>query len=402
MKSTKHNIILIILLTFPFFTVFITEDIIGSSAYYLIEKNITKEYEIGILYISYTTLSPLISIISGIILDKFGYKKIAIFILLSMLTGSIIIYLSILYHELLIEINLLLYLLITGRILCGFGEALINVQNSLMGRKFKGKWINLSFAISNIVGQIGNIILFWVTPIISEISISIPYLINSIIIVLSIIIYIIYICYDQFDIKEYIELKDVVEESSLSFTFWLLCFINMLSTVSFFVTISFAPIILTYEYNYNAQSAGFLVSMMNLLVIISPIIGYITDVFNHRGYIWFFSCLTMSIGYFILPMKLIDPLYILLIQAYCFTIINSTVNASVSLVVKKDNIGKAYGIIGFLFTLCLLIYQIVISILQAYYNFDFSNIFFYLLSILNMISAVCSILIILLKKVNKI
>jgi MFS family permease len=127
---------------------------------------------------------------------------------------------------------------------------------------------------------------------------------------------------------------------------------------------SFGPSYLVTK-GYNAEQAGVIIAIMNLLIIVAPLSGWAIDKVGHRCKIWMLCCLLMSLGFLMMAWEISDPVVWLMLIGLAFTVLNSSVNASVALIVEPSIMGTAYGFVGLLFTIGLLVYPFVIGKLVA-------------------------------------
>jgi len=269
------------------------------------------------------------------------------------------------------------------------------VQNTLLGANFRGGWLTFSFSLSNVWGQFGKVAVFMILPFIAEKNIVTAVATGVVTVLFTVLTSIGYIIYDCCNRKNLptikpdpISLKDLAH---LDIRMWMMNLINMLSTVSFFIVFSFGPIILFDDYGYTAEEGGLIISIMNLTIVIAPIAGWLLDYFGYRAHCWTVCLFLMTIGYTVPALKLFDPVWIWILQAAGFSILNSSVNAAVSLVVPANIMGTAYGFVGLFFNLGLLLYQLFVTALRA--KGGSWGLFFWMLFILNIICTMCSMII---------
>jgi hypothetical protein len=79
--------------------------------------------------------------------------------------GAIVIMSGITHHSLM--------LVWSGRVLTGFGEALLVSMYVLIGRSFTGQWAEMAFAATVVLGQLGNVLVFPLLPVLSSL-LSLP------------------------------------------------------------------------------------------------------------------------------------------------------------------------------------------------------------------------------------
>eukprot|EP01127_Copromyxa_protea_P019191 TRINITY_DN6164_c0_g1_i1.p1 TRINITY_DN6164_c0_g1~~TRINITY_DN6164_c0_g1_i1.p1 ORF type:complete len:283 (-),score=21.80 TRINITY_DN6164_c0_g1_i1:55-903(-) len=248
--------------------------------------------------------------------------------------------------------------------------------------------------MTNVFGQIGNAIVFWVLPILGETNLFMAMSSAFLLVCCSIVSTTVYLV-----LVKYYDLHKGSENSASSgmkwsdiqkfpLAYWCLNIINCMSTCSTFVIMSLGPSYLITE-GYTGSEAGMMIAIMNLLVVIAPFSGWAIDKTVHRCKIWIICCLAMSVGFFMMAFKIEDPVIWLMIIGLAFTVLNSSVNASVALVIQPETLGTAYGLIGFLFTSGLLFYPLVIgNLVESSSSWFSSHIVFASTNLISLIAAI--------------
>jgi len=147
-------------------------------------------------------------------------------------------------------------------------------------------------------------------------------------------------------------------------TYWCLNIINCTSTCSVFVVMSFGPAFLVERANYSPEKAGLMITLMNLTVLCAPLAGWVLDKIGYRPQVWILCCALLSLSFAVLGIEWGSPLIWLMIIGVAFAVLNSSVNASISLVVPKHTLGTAYGFVAFAFTTVLFILPVIVGYLR--------------------------------------
>jgi len=392
----------LLILVNPFFCVFYLPDVIGAVGIYFERMNITSEH-VGMFYVAYSSLTPFLNLASGFMVDKIGYEITTGLILVMILAGSSIVTVAMrMYYN--IAFSSFMLLMIIGRVLTGVCECFVVVQNTLLGANFSGGWLTFAFSLSNVWGQFGKVAVFMVLPFIADINIVTAVGTGVVTVLFSIVTCVGYIIWDQMQKSKNpppkpppISLADI---KNLDVRMWMMNMINMLSTVSFFICCSFGPLILYDDYGYTPEEAGLIVAIMNLTIVIAPIAGWLLDYFGYRAHCWTVTLFLMTVGYVVPANQLFDPAWIWILQAAGFSIVNSSVNAAVSLVVPVQILGTAYGLVGLFFNLGLLLYQMFVTVLRS--RGGSWGLFFWMLFLLNIICCMCSMIILATDKDGKV
>lgn len=234
---------------------------------------------------------------------------------------------------------------------------------------FTGQWLSFAFSMTNVLGQLGNALVFTVLPIIGNHDLWTARSSGFALVVASILSTATYFFLGRCTgihknantsgTSSPMKFSDI---KKFQLVYWCLNIINCLSTCSTFVIMSFGPSYLVTE-GYDAETAGLIIAIMNLLILVAPVSGWIIDKVGHRVKIWIACCLSMAVSFMLMAYDVSDPAVWLMVIGLAFTILNSSVNASVAMVVEENIMGTAYGFVGLLFTSGLLIYPLLIGFL---------------------------------------
>jgi len=359
--SAITKFLLILLINYPIFVVMLVYDVIGALGPILQEQEILTVESMGWLYTVYSILPPVLVVVAGIMADKWGQELTTVICIVPYLASGLFIWLAD------GEFNLLL----VGRVLAGFGEPLLVLQQRILGLLFSGSWLSLAFAMSNVVGQVGNAVVFLCLPLIGRYNLFLALGVGFFAICGCVISCTLYFLLDRcYKFQEQEGREPTPNTMKLSdikkfpISYWCLNAINALATCSTFVVMSFGPTFLVDGAGYSIEMAGLIIAIMNLTIILAPFTGWIIDKVGHRCLWWGVCLFGMTFSFIMLAIEWLDPVYWLMTIGVLFTILNSSVNAAIPLVVEEALMGTAYGIVGFLFTVGLLIYPSGFSALR--------------------------------------
>ncbi|ELR17694.1 transporter, major facilitator subfamily protein [Acanthamoeba castellanii str. Neff] len=331
----------------PFFAIFFTYDVIGALGSELEEEMGLQAEEIGWLYSAYSIFTPVMVFLSGLLIDKIGAKKTAMLMSSIMVGGTAVLTYGGYRREFLTMAG--------GRLAAGFGESLLVAMQAIIRQRnaltntmqcqnfVEAWWLNMAFAMSNVWGQLGNASVFFLLPFISKGGLTLAVSVSSSV------------------EGSKMRLSDIKEFPA---SFWCLSLINCLSTCSIFVSMSFGPLFLIETAGYSASMAGTIIALMNVTVLLAPIAGWILDAIGQRVWIWIGCCALMAASFAVLALDKMDPVFWLMLIGVSFAVLNSSVNAAISLVVSPRVFGTAYGICGVMFNLSLLIFPSLIGAIR--------------------------------------
>lgn len=350
----------------PFFAIFFTYDVIGALGSELEEEMGLQAEEIGWLYSAYSIFTPVMVFLSGLLIDKIGAKKTAMLMSSIMVGGTAVLTYGGYRREFLTMAG--------GRLAAGFGESLLVAMQAIICQNFvEAWWLNMAFAMSNVWGQLGNASVFFLLPFISKGGLTLAVSTSFIVSAFAWLTCLLYVCIDGPTLREKIGgVSSSVEGSKMRLSdikefpasFWCLSLINCLSTCSIFVSMSFGPLFLIETAGYSASMAGTIIALMNVTVLLAPIAGWILDAIGQRVWIWIGCCALMAASFAVLALDKMDPVFWLMLIGVSFAVLNSSVNAAISLVVSPRVFGTAYGICGVMFNLSLLIFPSLIGAIR--------------------------------------
>lgn len=200
---------------------------------------------------------------------------------------------------------------------------------------FTGPWLSFAFAMTNVFGQLGNALVFFVLPILGSANIKMAMGSAFFLVATSIVAMVSFLVITRcYDIKNRV---DESEEKTIkcsdirkfSIVYWCLNVINCLSTCSTFVMMSFGPSYLV-SVGYTSEMAGVIIAVMNLLIVVAPVSGWIIDKVGHRAQIWLLCCFLMSFGFMMMAYQLLDPAIWLILIGLSFTVLNPHVKPNIS------------------------------------------------------------------------
>ena len=365
-KSYRFSILFFIsMLTFGSYFAY---DIIGAIAPTLIEELGASRGTVGSFYTIYSVAAIISVLIGGILIDKIGTRKASMIFSLLVLIGSVLVAFA---DD--------LTLVFVGRFIFGAGsEPLVVAQSAMLSRWFKGKELALSFGIALTVSRLGTLFSFNTGELISSYYKDYHYALiaASLFCLLSIGANIVYVFMDRKGEKalnlqdegaeEKIVLKDI---KKFKISFWyiaMLCVLfysaifpfTALST-DFFVdkwniprvidsSGSFMRQIFSNFFNMFETAGGISSIIIFASMIFAPFAGHLVDKFGKRASLMIVGSILMIPAYLMLGLTHLYPAYAMIALGAAFVLVPAAMWPSVPLIVPKEQVGTAFGIITFI------------------------------------------------------
>lgn len=405
-------------------------DVLAPLQSLLREKLNFSNTEYGFLMAVYSIPNLFMTIIGGIILDRFGIRITGIIFILFMCIGSFFTYYGTtdyflngglgyeFFNSFLRDYSPSLKIMVFGFFLFGLGaETSIVVITKIIVEWFKNKALALALGINISLARLGTVAALFFSR-----EFSVKYYWNYSVFIGTILMFLsfmLFILYSIFEKKYFINyesspntdeekfrLKDVKDIIRIpAFVYITLLCVTFYSAV--FPFLKYAPDYLTNQFNVDSVLSGKLVSILPLgTIIFTPIFGLYTDFKGKSASVMFLGSLLLFIVYFSFLILKIFPVIPLFILGISFSLIPAAMWPSVPKIVKEKSLGTAYGImfsiqnIG-LFTFTFLIGKIIDLTNPNINNNNFKIDYTYALLLLLILSVLSFLFSFLLKKTDK-
>ncbi len=332
-----------------------------------------QDYGFLISFYSFPNTFLLMSIVGGIILDKWGIRKTGLlFVLLCVLGSLITAYGSSGYFRsgglgygfmgsFLNQFSPELKTLMIGRLLFGLGaETSIVVINKIMVKWFKGKELALAFAVNIAIARIGTLLALTLSPVLSGengANWGNALWIAAILMSIGLLAFIIYMMYDI----KYTPKNDASAKLAADEIFKVSDIVNLLKNKSFlyvcalcvtfysavFPFQNYCPDLLHNKYGVDIDMSGMLSGLIVTgTIFFTPLFGFIVDRVGKRASIMFIGAALLTVSHLILGLTSITPYVSLILLGVAFSLVPAAMWPSVALIVEDKYLGTAYGVMA--------------------------------------------------------
>jgi MFS family permease len=339
-------------------------DIIAGIADSLMTSMGATESGIGAMYGIYSIAAIAAVFISGFLIDKLGVRKSSMIFSSLVLAGAAIVAFA-------PDVTLLY----VGRFVFGAGsEPLVVVQSAMLARWFKGKELALSFGIALTVSRIGTLFALNTGEVIASHYGGPRYaLIAAVILCLvSFIANIIYLGLDRKG-EMALKLKTAESEEKIVFkdikklkpTFW---YVTFLCLTFYSAVFPFTALALKFfnekwgipmvtgeagtfiekvfsNFTHMFSTAGGVASIIIFAsMILAPFAGKLVDKIGKRATLMIFGSLLMIPAHLLMGLTNFYPVLPMILLGAAFVLVPAAMWPAVPLVVEKERVGTAFGL----------------------------------------------------------
>ena len=343
-------------------------DIIGAIAPTLVEELGAGRGTIGTFYTAYSIAAIISVLLGGFLIDYLGTR-------LASMIFSILVFIG----AALVAFADNIPLLFVGRFIFGGGsEPLVVAQSAILARWFKGKELALSFGIALTVSRLGTLFSFNTGELIAKNFGGYRYALIAAMIfcAISLIANIVYVILDRRG-EHALKLEDQGTEEKINFkdikqfrpSFWhitMLCLLfysavfpfTALST-DFFVDKWGVARVAETEGGFLYQVFGSFLHMFSTAggissiiifasMMLAPFAGHLVDKIGKRASLMIAGSIIMIPSYLLMGLTDIYPAYPMIALGAAFVLVPAAMWPSVPLIVRKEAVGSAFGIITFI------------------------------------------------------
>ncbi len=343
-------------------------DIIGAIAPTLVKDLGASRETVGTLYTVYSIAAIISVLIGGFLIDKLGTR-------MASMIFSVLVFLG----SLLVAFGGSLPLVFAGRFIFGAGsEPLVVAQSAILSRWFKGKELALSFGIALTVSRLGTLFSFNTGELIVQHFGGYRYALIAAMLfcLLSLISNIVYVFMDRYGEKalaleetgtdEKLVLSDVKKFGPAFWYIAMLCVLfysaifpfTALST-DFFVDKWGIARVAPAEGGFFRQAFNNFLHMFSTAggissiiifasMVLAPFAGQLVDKIGKRATLMIFGSLLLIPSHLLMGLTNIYPAYPMILLGAAFVLVPAAMWPSVPLIVKKELVGTAFGLITFI------------------------------------------------------
>lgn len=365
-KLYRFTILLFVsLLTFGSYFAY---DIIGAIAPTLVEELGADRETVGFFYTIYSIAAIISVLIGGFLIDYLGTRKASMIFSILVFSGAAIV-----------AFAQSLEILFVGRFIFGAGsEPLVVAQSAILARWFKGKELALSFGIALTVSRLGTLFSFNTGELIASHFGGYKYALIAAMLfcLISLLANVVYIIMDRKG--EYaLKLSDEGAEEKIVFkdifsfkkSFWYIAILCVLfySAIFPFTALSTDFFVDKWGIDRIAQtSGGFVYQIFNNFLhmfttaggvssiiifasmVFAPFAGQLVDRSGKRASLMIIGSIIMIPCYLTMAFTMINPVLPMIALGAAFVLVPAAMWPSVPLIVKKEHVGSAFGIITFI------------------------------------------------------
>ncbi len=343
-------------------------DIIGAIAPTLVKDLGASRETVGTMYTVYSIAAILSVLVGGFLIDRLGTR-------MASMIFSILVFLG----SLLVAFGGSLPLIFAGRFIFGAGsEPLVVAQSAILSRWFKGKELALSFGIALTVSRLGTLFSFNTGELIVQHFGGYRYALIAAMLfcLLSLVANVVYVIMDRYGEKA-VELEDAEVEEKIVFkdiknfgaSFWYIAMLCVLfySAIFPFTALSTDFFVDKWHIARVAEASGgfFYQAFNNFLhifstaggissiiifasMVLAPFAGHLVDKIGKRASLMIIGSLLMIPSYLLMGFTYIYPAIPMMILGAAFVLVPAAMWPSVPLIVKKEQVGTAFGLITFI------------------------------------------------------
>jgi len=339
-------------------------DIIAAIADSLMTSMGATESDVGTMYSMYSVAAVVAVFISGFLIDRLGTRKASMIFSILVFIGAAVV-----------AFAPSLPILYVGRFIFGAGsEPLVVVQSAILARWFKGKELALSFGIALTVSRIGTLFALNTGEVISTHYGGPRYALIAamLLCLMSLLANVVYVYLDKRgerilkladgEAGDKIVLKDI---KFFKPTFW---YVTLMCLTFYSAIFPFTALALKFfnekwqiplvsgaqggflykvfsNFFHMFSTAGGVASIIIFAsMVLAPFAGKLVDKYGKRATLMIFGSLLMIPSHLLMGITNIYPVIPMILLGASFVLVPAAMWPAVPLVVKRERVGTAFGI----------------------------------------------------------
>ncbi len=384
-------------------------DSVGAIAPTLLRVLHIDRSAIGTMYTVYSIAAILSVLLGGMLIDKIGTRRATTIFAALVAIGAAIVA---------IAPNIIV--LYAGRFIFGAGsEALVVAQSAILARWFKGKELALSFGIALTISRLGTLFSFNTEELIAGYFNDYRAALWAAVLfcVVSFVAVIVYVIMDK-KAEKTLVLEDEESDEKIKFSdiknfspaFWyvaILC-VTFYSSIFPFTALSTdffhdkwgIPLTVgsgggfLYQVFYNilhlfSTAGGTTTIIIAASMFFAPFAGQLVDRIGKRASLMILGSVIMIPSFLLMAYTMVPPRYPMIILGMAFVLVPAAMWPSVPLIVKKEYVGTAFGLITFIQNIGLALFPYLNGLLRdATHTYSASMLMFASLGVFGLVFAI--------------
>lgn len=359
-------------------------DIVAALSPTLVEQLGTSRGTVGAFFSFYHIAAIFLVLFGGIFTDKIGTRKASLIFSILILIGVILVWTA-----------KSIPMFFVGRFIFGAGsEPLIVAQSAILARWFKNKELALSFGIALTVSRLGSLFAFNTGELFASYfgTFRAALFVAVIACVISLAANIIYILMDKKGERELELRKESIEEKvvfkdikQLKPSFWYVSLLCVTFYSAIFPFTSLAPDFFADKWGIAKvaeSTGGFLAHVFNSFIhmfstaggissiiifasmILAPFAGRLVDRVGKRATLMIIGSLILIPSHALMGLTKIWPVYPMIALGAAFVLVPAAMWPSVPLIVRKERVGTAFGLMTAIQNVGLALFPLLNGILR--------------------------------------
>lgn len=339
-------------------------DIVGAIAPTLVEDLGASRGTIGAFFTAYSIAAILAVLIGGMLIDRLGTRKASLLFSVFVFAGAVIVWQA-----------RSIPVLFLGRFIFGAGsEPLIVAQSAILSRWFRNKELALSFGISLTVSRLGSLFAFNTGELVSQYfgTYRAALLVAAAACGISLLANLVYIVMDRRGARvlglqdagggDKIVLADIKQfkpsfwyVTFLCLTFYAAIFPFTNLSTDFFAdkwgiarvaegTGGFMARVFGSFFHMFSTAGGITSIIIFASMILAPFAGRFVDKIGRRATLMVYGSLILIPCHLLMGLTRVFPVFPMIALGFAFVLVPAALWPSVPLVVKKERVGTAFGL----------------------------------------------------------
>jgi MFS family permease len=329
----------------------------------------STEYGIIYAFYSFPNVFLMMAVVGGILLDRYGIRKIGFLFTLFCAIGVFITAYGAsdmfrtgdgpLYRLLGSFLNGYspeLKLMIFGRLLFGLGaETSIVVINKIIAKWFRGKELAFAFAVNLAIARLGTAAALILSPVLIETPTgwTTAVWVAAVAMATGLLFFVIYMFYDHraeqaataaLADDERFQIGDITKLlRNLSFIYITLLCLTFYSAI--FPFQAYCPDLLHNKFGLSLKMSGMLSSLIIWgTIVFTPIFGWLVDRRGRRATLMFYGSAMLLVSHLILALTHLSPYIPMFVLGIALSLVPAAMWPAVPLIVDERRLGTAYGL----------------------------------------------------------